>query len=247
MKARATYIAYTHQYNQRTRRQRLARPHRSAYRTLDVHVATLCVMRDTCLYFSNGMSCHDICLRVEDCACDMSRRHLPPSSSTSREAAAHIPHEGNVEEVFSRAGLLAGANTHPTNLARRVACSKNRAVFEPTVKAIMYQRTCTTPSSMIQVQEKHRGHGLVLGSLQQRRTCRIKAARRLRRPAPPRAAPSRSTAPPHRHEANVCAGVRHTAARRGRRVTASVSDTVRRVVIKSNQLLDYIQTSDRVD
>ena len=43
-----------------------------------------------------------------------------------------------------------------------------------------------------------------------------------RRPAPPRAAPSRSTAPPHRHEANVCAGVRHTAARRGRRVTASV-------------------------
>ena len=107
-------------------------------------------MRDTCLYFSNGMSCHDICLRVEDCACDMSRRHLPPSSSTSREAAAHIPHEGNVEEVFSRAGLLAGANTHPTNLARRVACSKNRAVFEPTVKVLstdMYDSKFYDPSS----------------------------------------------------------------------------------------------------
>ena len=48
--------------------------------------------------------------------------------------------EGNVpmsrRSCFSRAGLLADANTHPANLARHVACSKNRSVFEPTVKAI---------------------------------------------------------------------------------------------------------------
>ena len=50
--------------------------------------------------------------------------------------ATHLAHEVNVEQVFSRAGLLSDPNINPDYLARLVMVSVNKKAFRPSVKAI---------------------------------------------------------------------------------------------------------------
>ena len=53
-----------------------------------------------------------------------------------KQMASHIPHEANVEQVFSRAGLLADPNLDTTHLATFVRVAVNKKAFKPSVKQI---------------------------------------------------------------------------------------------------------------
>ena len=54
-----------------------------------------------------------------------------------KQCASHIPHEANAEQLFSRAGLLSDPNIDPHFPAQLISIGKNKAVFKPTVKAIL--------------------------------------------------------------------------------------------------------------
>ena len=54
-----------------------------------------------------------------------------------KQCASHLPHEANAEQLFSRAGLLSDPNIDPHFLAQLTMMGKNKAVFKPTVKAIL--------------------------------------------------------------------------------------------------------------
>ena len=53
-----------------------------------------------------------------------------------KQTACHLPHEGNVEQIFSRAGLLSDPNLDPDHLATLVKVGYNKKAYEPMVKAI---------------------------------------------------------------------------------------------------------------
>ena len=65
-------------------------------------------------------------------------RAVPTSlhSLDFKQTACHIPHEGNVEQTFSRAGLLADPNMAPHRLANLVTIGVNKKSFNPSVDAI---------------------------------------------------------------------------------------------------------------
>ena len=51
--------------------------------------------------------------------------------------ACHLPHEGNVEQIFSRrAGLLADPNIQPAYLATLVEIGVNKKSYKPSVSTI---------------------------------------------------------------------------------------------------------------
>ena len=56
--------------------------------------------------------------------------------SQSKQTACHLSHEANVEQVFSRAGLLSDPNIDPEFLARMVMLAVNKKWFKPSVQAI---------------------------------------------------------------------------------------------------------------
>ena len=51
--------------------------------------------------------------------------------------ACHLPHEANVEQIFSRAGLLADPNLQPVHLATLVKIGVNKKSYQPSVSAII--------------------------------------------------------------------------------------------------------------
>ena len=53
-----------------------------------------------------------------------------------KQTACHLPREANVEQIFSRAGLLADPNLNPAHLAVLVRIGFNKKAFEPAVAAI---------------------------------------------------------------------------------------------------------------
>ena len=53
-----------------------------------------------------------------------------------KQYACHLPHEANVEQVFSRAGLLSDPNLLPVHLATLVKVGYNRKAFKPLLAAI---------------------------------------------------------------------------------------------------------------
>ena len=61
-----------------------------------------------------------------------------------KQTACHLPHEANVEQIFSRAGLLTDPNMDPANLMRLVKIGVNKAVYKPTY---LRSRTSTTSCS----------------------------------------------------------------------------------------------------
>ena len=53
-----------------------------------------------------------------------------------KQMATHLAHEANVEQVFSRAGLLSDPNINADYLARLVMVSVNKKAFRPSLKDI---------------------------------------------------------------------------------------------------------------
>ena len=53
-----------------------------------------------------------------------------------KQTACHLPHEANVEQVFSRAGLLADPNLLPAHLSTLVMVGFNKNAFKPLLAAI---------------------------------------------------------------------------------------------------------------
>jgi hypothetical protein len=51
--------------------------------------------------------------------------------------ASHLPHEGNVEQIFSRAGLLADPNLQPAYLGTLVKIGVNKKSYKPPLSAIL--------------------------------------------------------------------------------------------------------------
>ena len=46
------------------------------------------------------------------------REAFPLHYIVFKQTASHLPHEANVEQIFSRAGLLADPNLEPAHLVR---------------------------------------------------------------------------------------------------------------------------------
>ena len=53
-----------------------------------------------------------------------------------KQTACHLPHEANVEQIFSRAGNLSDPNMDPEFLAHLVMVLVNKKAFKPTLAAI---------------------------------------------------------------------------------------------------------------
>ena len=53
-----------------------------------------------------------------------------------KQTASHIPHEANVERLFSRAGLLSDPNMDPHYLAILTAIGVNKKAYKPTWQEI---------------------------------------------------------------------------------------------------------------
>ena len=64
------------------------------------------------------------------------RDRFPLHLFVFKQMATHLAHEANVEQVFSRAGLLSDPNINADYLARLVTVSVNKKAFRPSLKAI---------------------------------------------------------------------------------------------------------------
>ena len=64
------------------------------------------------------------------------RESFPLHFIIFKQMASHLPHEANVEQIFSRAGLLSDPNLDPAYLAILVKVAFNKKAFKPTVAAI---------------------------------------------------------------------------------------------------------------
>ena len=53
-----------------------------------------------------------------------------------KQTASHIPHEGNVEQLFSRSGFLTDPNMDSAFLAALTAIGKNKGAYQPSNKEI---------------------------------------------------------------------------------------------------------------
>ena len=53
-----------------------------------------------------------------------------------KQTAVHIPHEANVEQVFSTAGRLSDAHQDPHHLATLTSIARNKKVYKPEAKKI---------------------------------------------------------------------------------------------------------------
>ena len=56
-----------------------------------------------------------------------------------RQTASHLPHEGNVEQIFSLGGRLSDPNMNPAYLAALVFIGSNEKSYMPPIKEI-YKR-----------------------------------------------------------------------------------------------------------
>ena len=62
------------------------------------------------------------------------RETFPLHYVVFKQTACHILHEANVEQIFSRAGLLANARLDPSYLALLVRVGFNKKSYKPTVR-----------------------------------------------------------------------------------------------------------------
>ena len=54
-----------------------------------------------------------------------------------KQTAVHIPHEANVEQVFSTSRILSSAHTDPHHLARLNMIARNMSVYKPPVAKLL--------------------------------------------------------------------------------------------------------------
>ena len=64
------------------------------------------------------------------------RERFPLHFIVFKQTACHLPHEANVEQIFSRAGNLSDPNIDPEYLANLVSVLINKKSFKPSLKAI---------------------------------------------------------------------------------------------------------------
>ena len=64
------------------------------------------------------------------------RQAFPLHYIVFRQTACHLPHEANVEQIFSRAGLLSDPNLDPDYLAVLVKVGYNLSIHQPAVISI---------------------------------------------------------------------------------------------------------------
>ena len=64
------------------------------------------------------------------------RESFPLHFTVFKQTACHLSHEANVEQVFSRAGLLADPNLLPAHLSTLVTVGFNKNAFKPQIAAI---------------------------------------------------------------------------------------------------------------
>jgi hypothetical protein len=64
------------------------------------------------------------------------RESFPLHFTVFKQTACHLSHEANVEQVFSRAGLLADPNLLPSHLWTLVMVGFNKNAFKPQIAAI---------------------------------------------------------------------------------------------------------------
>lgn len=64
------------------------------------------------------------------------RKSFPLHYIVFKQTACHLAHEAGVEQIFSRAGLLADPNLDPAHLVALVKIGFNKAVCWPSVEAI---------------------------------------------------------------------------------------------------------------
>lgn len=62
--------------------------------------------------------------------------HFPLHFMVLKQTAVHLPHEANVEQIFSRAGLLTDPNIDQDYLATLVVVGCNKKAFKPSCDAI---------------------------------------------------------------------------------------------------------------
>ena len=65
------------------------------------------------------------------------RKDFPLHYFVFKQTASHLPHEGNVEQIFSLGGRLSDPNMNPSYLASLVFVGSNRKVFMLSTKAIL--------------------------------------------------------------------------------------------------------------
>ncbi len=61
------------------------------------------------------------------------RKSFPLHITIFKQTACHLSHEANVEQVFSRAGLLADPNLLPAHLSTLVMVAFNKNAFKPQI------------------------------------------------------------------------------------------------------------------
>ena len=54
-----------------------------------------------------------------------------------KQTAVHIPHEANVEQVFSTSGILSSPHMDPRHLARLTMIARNKKIYKPPVQKIL--------------------------------------------------------------------------------------------------------------
>ena len=64
------------------------------------------------------------------------RESFPLHFTVFKQTACHLSHEANVEQVFSRAGLLADPHLLPSNLSTLVTVVFNKKSFKPPIAVI---------------------------------------------------------------------------------------------------------------
>ena len=73
------------------------------------------------------------------------RHRFPLHYMVFKQTACHLPHEANVEQYFSRAGLLSDPNMDPAYLGVLVMVGANKKKSKPTVVAIMERGPASFP------------------------------------------------------------------------------------------------------
>ena len=64
------------------------------------------------------------------------RQRFPLHFIVFKQIGSHLPHEGNVEQYFSRAGALSDPHMDPEFLGKLVMCGANKLRFKPSVAQI---------------------------------------------------------------------------------------------------------------
>ena len=79
-----------------------------------------------------------VCALVPQFAMTLSLKHkFPLHFIVFKQTASHIPHEANIEQIFSRSGNLSDPNMDPHFLALLTKIGKNKAAYKPSHKEIL--------------------------------------------------------------------------------------------------------------